>query len=92
MKPPVVDQTLDSNLDRVAEVALGLAVKIRDDDPRRLFEELRLLAQRYPAKYAQITMALAAFVNPDEGTVALQERVEAITESRVGRHISAVAS
>lgn len=38
----------------------------------------------------KIAMALAAFVNPDEGTVALQRRVDAIAESRA--RLSVLAS
>lgn len=87
-----VNYAPDPNLDRVARIALELATRIREEDPRRMFEQLQVLAERYPAKYAQITMALAAFVNPDEGSVALIDRVWSISESRVARHLSAVAS
>lgn len=66
--------------------------KIREDDPQTTFDQLCLLAELHPAKYAQITMALAAFVNPEEGTVALLERADAIAESRVKRCLSVVAS
>ncbi|WP_100523089.1 hypothetical protein [Mycobacteroides abscessus] len=85
-----MDQSYETDLDRVAEDALDLVERLREDDPRRVFEQLRLLAELHPAKYAQITMALAAFVNPDEGTVALQRRVDAIAENRA--HLSASAS
>lgn len=85
------DHTLEPDPDRVVRIALDLVEKIRDEDPRRMFDELSRLAERHPAKYAQVTMALAAFVNPDEGTVALEDRVWSITEARVAHHISAVA-
>ncbi|SKS43599.1 Uncharacterised protein [Mycobacteroides abscessus subsp. abscessus] len=74
----------------MAEDALDLVERLREDDPRRVFEQLRLLAELHPARYAQIAMALAAFVNPDEGTVALQRRVDAIAESRA--RLSVLAS
>ncbi|MBN7484618.1 hypothetical protein I3U67_03305 [Mycobacteroides abscessus subsp. abscessus] len=85
-----MDQSYETDLDRVAEDALDLVERLREDDPRRVFEQLRLLAELHPAKYAQITMTLAAFVNPDEGTVALQRRLDAIAENRA--HLSASAS
>ncbi|SHV90629.1 Uncharacterised protein [Mycobacteroides abscessus subsp. abscessus] len=85
-----MDQSYETDLDRVAEDALDLVGRLREDDPRRVFEQLRLLAELHPAKYAQIAMALAAFVNPDEGTVALRRRVDAIVENRA--HLSASAS
>lgn len=90
MRRPGVDQSYETDLDRVAEDALDLVERLREDDPRRVFEQLRLLAELHPAKYAQITMTLAAFVNPDEGTVALQRRVDAIAENRA--HLSVLAS
>lgn len=77
-----IDMTPESSLERVANIAIDVAEKIREDDPRRLYAELVNLAQWHPAKAAQVTMALAAFFNPDEGTATLRRRVEAITAPR----------
>ncbi|AMS02059.1 hypothetical protein SEA_JAMIE19_42 [Mycobacterium phage Jamie19] len=77
-----IDMTPESSLERVANIAIDVAEKIREDDPRRLYAELVNLAQWHPAKAAQVTMALAAFFNPDEGTATLRRRVEAITGHR----------
>ncbi|AIT14552.1 hypothetical protein SEA_TAPIOCA_46 [Mycobacterium phage Tapioca] len=77
-----IDMTPESSLERVANIAIDVAEKIREDDPRRLYAELVNLAQWHPAKAAQVTMALAAFFNPDEGTATLRRRVEAITAHR----------
>lgn len=92
MTRPDVDHSLDPDLDRVAQIALDLVEKIRDEDPRRMFEQLCLLAELHPAKYAQITMALTAFVNPDESSGELIDRVWAITDSRVERHLVLVVA
>ncbi|WP_081392242.1 hypothetical protein [Mycolicibacterium fortuitum] len=92
MSRAAVDLTPDPNLDRVADIALGMAVKIRDEDPRRLYSELVALAQQHPAKAAQVTMCLAAWLDPDTSTSTLWARVEAITEPRAGRRLTGVAS
>ncbi|AGI12994.1 hypothetical protein PBI_BUTTERS_47 [Mycobacterium phage Butters] len=85
-----IDMTPETSLDRVANIAIDVAEKIREDDPRRLYAELVNLAQWHPAKAAQITMALAAFFNPDEGIDTLRRRVEAITAPR--HHVMRAAS
>ncbi|OHU29065.1 hypothetical protein BKG78_23645 [Mycobacteroides chelonae] len=75
-----------------ARKAFALIDKVREDDPNGVFEELRLLAELHPAKYAQVAMVLAAFVDPGEGTAALLRRADAIADSRIARHLSVVAS
>lgn len=86
-----VDYTLGTE-DRLTQVALELPERFREEDLSLMFDELQRFAERHPAKCAQVLMALAALVNLDEGTVALERRLHAITESRVERQRSAVAS
>lgn len=81
----VIDWAPDPDLDRVAEIALGIAEKIREDDPCRLYGELSYLAYRHPAKLAQIAMCLAAWFNPNEPVRCLWERVESIAAAHAGR-------
>lgn len=83
-----VDHTWDPDPDRVARIAIELADRVRDEDPARLFAELCNLTEFHPMKAAQLLMALAAFFNPAEGTVALVQRVEGITEARVARAVA----
>lgn len=74
---------LEPDIDVVAARAHALTERIRDDDPRRVHTELTNLCQRHPAKAAQIIMALAAWIDPDEGTRTLGDRAEAVTMSRI---------
>lgn len=78
-----VDWTLDRNLDRVGRYAVGLAERIRDEDPREMFDDMQDFARRHPAKCAQIVMTLAALVDPSESPEVMAARVESITASRV---------
>lgn len=75
----MTDLKPDSDLDRVADIAYGITEKLRDN-PTRLYGELTALCQQHPAKYAQITMVLAAWFDDDTTMSALWRRVEAITE------------
>jgi hypothetical protein len=77
-----LDLNPDSDLDRVAEIAYGIAERIRDEDPRRLYNELVNLCHRHPAKAAQIVMAFAAWFDPDEHTEVLWARVRGIAAAR----------
>lgn len=76
----------------VAQIAFGFISKIREDDPQTMFQQLSLLAELHPAKYAQIAMALAAFVNPEEGTATLLARADSIAKSRVEQRLSVLES
>lgn len=78
----MTDYMPEPDLDRVAEVALTIVEKLREDDPRRLFNELVGLAEKHPAKYAQVTMCLAAWFNPAEPVQTLWQRVESIPATR----------
>lgn len=77
-----VDFNPDPDLDNVASIAFGIAEKIRDDDPRRLFEALTDLCRRHPAKSAQVIMAFAAWFDPDVPVQTLWGRVHEITRDR----------
>lgn len=76
---------LDPDLDQIADDALEFAVRIREEDPRRVFEDVMRLVTRQPGRATQILLALAAFANPDEGVDSLSRRVWAITDARVER-------
>jgi tRNA isopentenyl-2-thiomethyl-A-37 hydroxylase MiaE len=78
-----IDMSPDANLDRVGRLASDLGYRIRDEEPRRLFDELVLLCRYHPAKAAQLLMCLAAWFDVDEDTSVLVERARAVTESRV---------
>lgn len=77
-----VDFDPDPDLDNVASVAIGIAEKIRDDDPRRLFDELTDLCRRHPAKAAQLIMAFAAWFDTEAPVHTLWARVHDITRDR----------
>lgn len=79
----IVDLTLDEDMDRVAEVAYGVAEKLRESDLGELHNELVSLCRWRPAKAAQIITALAAWLDVEATTGELWARVEAITASRV---------
>lgn len=84
-----IDLIPEPDIDVVAARAHALTERIRDDDPRRIYTELTNLSQRHPAKAAQIIMALAAWIDPDEGTRTLGDRAESVTRSRIanGAHL-----
>lgn len=77
-----LDLSCDHDLDRVAEITAELAERIRDEDPRRVFNELVGLCAHHPAKAAQVIMTFAAWFDPETPTRALWARVESITRPR----------
>lgn len=77
-----LDRSPDSDLNNVADIAVGIAEKIRDHDPRRLFDELTALCRWHPAKAAQLIMTFAAWFDPDVPVQTLWQRVDAITADR----------
>ena len=87
----MIDWTPDSNLHRVARFAAELADRIREEDPRELYEELTSLCHRHPAKATQMLMALAAWFDPEQTTAQLVARAEAITEARVAAQLGRTA-
>lgn len=87
----MIDWTPDSNLHRVARFAAELADRIRDEDPRELFEELANLCHRHPAKAAQMLMAHAAWFDPEQTTAQLVARAESISEARLAAQLGRTA-
>lgn len=79
-----LDRSPDPDLDHVAKIAVGVAEKIRDDDPRQLFEALADLCRWHPAKAAQLIMTFAAWFDPDVPVHTLWGRVADITADRTG--------
>lgn len=79
------DFTPDPNLHRVAGIAADLAERIREEDPRRVYDELVELWHQHPAKAAQLTMTLAVWLDPDTPVSVLTGRAEAIAANRVER-------
>ncbi len=77
-----LDLRPDPDLDHVAEITYGIAERIRDEDPRRLFNELVNLCARHPAKAAQVVMTFAAWFDPEDTTEVLWARVRGITAAR----------
>lgn len=71
--------TPDPNLDRVGRIAAGLGDRIRDEDPREMYDELVNLCAKHPAKAAQLIMCLAAWFDPEEETSELVRRARSIT-------------
>lgn len=59
-----VDLTLDTDMDRVAEVAYGIAEKLRENDLRELHNELVSLCRWHPARAAQIPDRARGVVRP----------------------------
>ncbi|PIJ36761.1 hypothetical protein BMW24_003605 [Mycobacterium heckeshornense] len=86
-----VDLTLEADMDTVAEIAYGIAEKLRDSDLRVLHSELVNLCRCYPSKAAQIITALAAWFDPETPVSVLWERVESITRSRVNAVLGAAS-
>jgi len=80
-----VDPAPDTDLDAVAQIAFDVAETIREEDPRRLFDELVNLCHWHPAKAAQLLMVLAAWFDPEVPVQTLWGRVEAITADRTVR-------
>jgi hypothetical protein len=78
-----IDYAYEQNLDKVASLAIDLTVRVREEDPRRMFDEFANLCERHPVKAAQLLTCFAAFMDPDVTTATLFARVAAITESKV---------
>lgn len=77
-----MDLEPESDLDEVAQIALDISEKIREQDVNSLFDELCALCQYHPAKAAQLLMTFAAWFDPETPTQALWQRVAAIAEDR----------
>lgn len=69
------DFTADSDLDRIADIAVGLHERLINC-PDQLFSELVALCVQHPAKAAQIVMCLVSWFDPDVPCSVLWRRVE----------------
>lgn len=49
-----VDYSHEPDLDKVAGICVDMAVRIREEDPRRLFDEFQFLCEWHPVKAAQL--------------------------------------
>ena len=74
-----VDYSRDSDLNRVARFAAELGDRIRDEDPREMFDELVALCAKHPGKAAQLMMCFCAWFDPDEEDAELVARARAIS-------------
>lgn len=83
-----MDVTPEPDLDRVAQIAAGIAEKLRDDDLRELHNELAGLCRWHPSKAAQLITCLAAWLDPDTPCSVLWARVESIAIQREQRAAS----
>ncbi|WP_409428389.1 hypothetical protein [Mycobacterium sp. SMC-11] len=71
----IVDFAADNDLDRIADIAIGLHDRMIEN-PDKLYGELVALAAQHPAKAAQVTMCLVAWFDPDLPCSVLWQRVE----------------
>lgn len=78
----MTDYTLESDLDRVADIAAALGTRIRDHDPRQMFDELSLLCENHPGKAAQLLMCFAVWFDPDQTTAQLVARARSVSGVR----------
>lgn len=83
-----VDQSLESDLDKVSSICIDMSLRIREEDPRRLFDEFAYLCEWHPRKAAQLLQCFSALVDPDTSQSELEARVWAITEARSLRRVS----
>lgn len=78
-----VDFNPEKNLHVLARYAAELGERIREEDPREMFDHLRDFTLRHPVKAAQLLMVFAAWFDPDATTETLNLRAENITRTRI---------
>lgn len=83
LKDVDVDTGADPDMDAVAATALAICDDIRDYDGTMLHRQLTYACGTDPARMAQILMALAAWVDPEETLSARGARVESISARRI---------
>ncbi len=71
----IIDYVPDHDLDRVADIAVGLH-ELMINNPDRLYGELVALCVQHPAKAAQIIMCLVSWFDPEVPCSVLWQRVE----------------
>lgn len=77
------DYTAETDLDDLADIAFGIAERVRDENPNTVRSHLIGLCERHPVKAAQVLMVLAVWFDPEITTGQLWERVNRAAESRV---------
>lgn len=70
-----VDLQAEDDLDRIAEIAVGLYERMLES-PDRLYAELVGLCAQHPAKSAQVLMCMVAWFDPEVPCTQLWQRVE----------------
>lgn len=78
-----IDWTIEPDPGRVGDIALDLAERIRDEDPREIFDEVTNLAHRHPRRFAQLLVSLAALVDPSESLERMNQRLAGVVANRV---------
>lgn len=73
---------LDPDVESVAQDAHNLCLALREIDPEELLADIARMCARSPRRAAQVFLALAAWVDPEESLSVRGERVEAITRHR----------
>lgn len=77
-------KTVEQYFDAIASDAQAIVDDLRSTDTQVVLRKLSRECEAAPLRMAQIVMALAAWVNPDETLAARGERVEAITNGNWG--------
>lgn len=72
-----------ADTDEIADFAHNVCEEVRESDTRALHDHLTDQCMRSPAQMAQVLMALAAWVDPDEPLSARTARVERIAQVKV---------
>ncbi|WP_407107842.1 hypothetical protein [Rhodococcus aetherivorans] len=72
-------KTIEEYFEHIARDAQALVDDVRSVDPREVLREVMTQCEAAPLRMAQIVMALAAWVDPDETISARGARIEAIT-------------
>lgn len=76
---------LDRYMDGIARTALVIRDDVREVDPYGLLDQLTRACQQEPQRMAQVIMAMAAMMPPEETTRALNRRVWAVVANRCER-------
>lgn len=71
----IVDLQAEGDLDRIAEIAVGLYERMLES-PDKLYAELVGLCAQHPAKAAQVLMCMVAWFDPEIPCGQLWQRVE----------------
>lgn len=81
----MTDMAYETDLDVVAEVALELSERIRDEDPNDVFRAALNMIQQCPVKAAQVLLTLAVWFQPNNiRSEWFWEQVEDVTRPRQG--------